>query len=104
VTRQRPRDVALNSIFTVGIYWIIWLAQTTKEMRARGADIPTMWIGVIPVFGYWWFWRYAQAVKLVTGGRIGTFAAFVCAAAGALGTDGVLQYFFNQIDEPVPTA
>jgi hypothetical protein len=48
-------------MFTLGIYPIYWLVSTKNEMNSLGADVPTVWILIIPFAGIYWLFKYSQA-------------------------------------------
>lgn len=88
--------VILLSLVTLGIYALVWLVKTKREMNQRGADIPTTWLAIVPVVGLWWAWRYGAGVERVTGGRLSQVMAFVVLVVlGVIGM-AIIQDGFNK--------
>ncbi|MBL8620307.1 MAG: DUF4234 domain-containing protein [Myxococcales bacterium] len=84
------------SIITFGIYAIVWMVSTKREMNQRGAAIPTAWLALVPVVGIWWTWRYCAGVEQVTGGKTSQVMAFVVLALlGVIGM-AIVQDAFNK--------
>lgn len=61
--------VVLLTIFTFGIYTIVWFVKTKGELNARGAQIPTAWLMIIPFVNVYWLWRYFEGAEQVTNGQ-----------------------------------
>jgi hypothetical protein len=92
-------SVILLSIVTLGIYAIVWLVKTKREMNQRGADIPTTWLAIVPVVGLWWTWRYCAGVERVTDGKLSQVMAFVVLVVlGVIGM-AIIQDGFNKAGE-----
>ena len=92
-------SVILLSIVTLGIYAIVWLVKTKREMNQRGADIPTTWLAIVPVVGLWWTWRYCGGVERVTDGKLSRVMAFVVLVVlGVIGM-AIIQDGFNKAGE-----
>ena len=68
------------SIITLGIYAIVWMVSTKNEMNQKGAGIPTAWLALVPIVGFWWTWRYCAGVEQVTDGKTSQVMAFVVLA------------------------
>jgi hypothetical protein len=68
--------VFLLPCITCGIYGLIWYVSTKEEMKARGAEIPTAWLLIVPFANIYWFWQYAMGVQKVTGGTTSAGADF----------------------------
>jgi len=65
--QRSPAVVILLTIVTLGIYALVWYVMTKEELNARGANIPTAWILIIPFIGGPLFiWKYASGVETVT--------------------------------------
>ncbi len=77
MTQRNPLVVLLLGLFTFGIYPLVWLVGTKGEMVAKGADIPTGWLLIIPILNLLWLWKWAQGVEKVTGGDMGGALAFI---------------------------
>jgi hypothetical protein len=59
-----PAAVALLSLFTLGIYGIVWKIVTARALRHKlGASIPPSWLVVVPLVNLYWLWRYAEAAE-----------------------------------------
>jgi len=58
-------------------------------MNARGAQIPTAWLLIIPFFNIWWYWKFSEGVEIVTNKGMGTAVAFL------------LMYFLGTIGEAI---
>jgi hypothetical protein len=89
--------VFLLTFVTFGIYGIYWHVKTKGEMNARGAEIPTAWLLIVPFVNIWWLWKYCEGVEHVTGGKLSTVTAFL--VLWLLGFIGMLiaQDAFNKV-------
>ena len=47
--KRNPIAVLLLPFITFGIYAIVWMVKTKGEMVAKGAEIPTAWLIIIPL-------------------------------------------------------
>jgi hypothetical protein len=84
------------SIITFGIYSLVWMVSTKNEMNERGAEIPTAWLGLVPIVGFWWMWKYCGGVEKVTGGKTSQVLAFILLAVlGVIGM-AIIQDGFNK--------
>ena len=92
-----PIMIVLLGIITLGIYAIAWYANTKGEMNAKGANIPTAWLLVIPIANLFWIWNFSQGVEMVTKKGMGAGTAFVLLFF--LGTIGmaIIQNNLNRI-------
>ena len=102
MTKRSVVAVVLLSIFTLGIYAVIWQVKTKNEMNACGAQIPTAWLlllGVIvfPVTLYW-MWKFAGGVELVTRGKQTQTVAFILMFLLGLIGVAIIQAELNKID------
>ncbi len=88
--------VVLLTIITLGIYWIVWLVMTTREMRKLGAKIPNCFLMVIPIVQYYWFWRYSEGVNKVTKGKWATGLVFLLFILLGIGGQILSQLAFNE--------
>lgn len=95
--------VVLLSIVTFGIYFIVWLVKTTREMRALGATIPNCFLMVIPIVSFYWFWRYSEGVEKVTKGKWATGLVFILFLFIGIGGQLLTQLAFNE-DSSTKTA
>lgn len=69
--------VLVLSIVTFGIYAILWFFWTTKELKARGADIPTAWLMFVPIANFYFYYKYFMGAEHVTGGAVNGILYFV---------------------------
>ena len=67
MTQKNPVVVLVLTFVTLGIYGIIWLARTRGEMVARGAQIPTTWLIIIPIVNLFYYWKWSKGVEHVAG-------------------------------------
>lgn len=97
MTHRDPISVVLLSIVTLGIYYLVWYVTTKDEMNAKGANIPTAWLLVIPIANYFWIWEFSKGVELVTNKGMGAGTAFLLLLF--LGTIGgaIIQSNLNKI-------
>ncbi len=83
--KRKAGIVLLLSIITLGIYGIVWLVKTTKELRANTETAPkpsTLWLFLIPVVNFVvpfiYFWKYSAAINELTGfSKGGLFALWI---------------------------
>jgi len=69
--------VFILSFITFGIYGIYWMVVTKNEMKARGADIPTAWLIIVPFVNIWWEWKFSVGVEKVTNRAMTAPIAFI---------------------------
>jgi len=94
---RNPFLVFLLPIITFGIYGIVWYVSTKREMNAKGAQIPTAWLLIIPIVNIYWLFKYAQGVEAVTKGDMSTGPAFVLLLLlGSIGM-AIMQSKFNSL-------
>lgn len=103
MTQRSPLSVFVLSIVTLGIYSIVWLVKTRREMVARGAKVPTAWLLLIPIVNLYWTWKWCEAVETVTSGKMSLAMAFILVVALnviGLGIFGMalVQRAFNQVN------
>jgi uncharacterized membrane protein YozB (DUF420 family) len=97
MTERNPIVVVLLTIVTIGIYGIVWLVTTKGEMNARGAQIPTAWLLIIPFVNIYWLWKYAQGVEEVTSkGMTAPIAFILLFLLGMIGA-AIIQVEFNKL-------
>lgn len=90
--------VVLLSLVTFGIYALVWLVKTKKEMIASGAtDIPTSWLLLVPLAHVYWMWKYAGGVEHVTGGKTSQATAFLLLVVLGIIGFAILQDSFNKV-------
>lgn len=82
---------------TFGIYAIVWHVSTKEEMNAKGAQIPTAWLLIIPFVNLYWSWIYAKGVEKVTNGASGAMGNFLLRLfLGPIGM-AITQSAFNKV-------
>jgi hypothetical protein len=92
----------LLTIVTFGIYYLYWLVSTTREMRAKGADIPNAILIIIPVINIWWMWEYSKGVEHVTNEKLSAILTFILMyAVGFIGIY-IVQDSFNGVAAAAP--
>jgi hypothetical protein len=77
MTKKSPGVELLLTIITLGIYGIFWLARTRGELVARGAQIPTTWLIIIPFVNLYYYWKYSAGGQQVTGGNLNGVLLFI---------------------------
>ncbi len=94
---RSPIAVLLLPIVTLGIYYLVWYVTTKNEMNAKGANIPSAWLIIIPIVGWFWMWEFSKGVEVVTNKGMGTGSAF--ALLFFLGTIGgaIVQSKLNKV-------
>ena len=94
---RSPIAVLLLPIITLGIYYLVWYVTTKNEMNAKGADIPTAWLMIIPIAGWFWIWHFSKGVEVVTNKGMGAGTAFLLLIF--LGTIGgaIVQSNLNKV-------
>ena len=97
MTHRDPISVLLLPIVTLGIYYLVWYVTTKNEMNAKGANIPTAWLMIIPIANFFWIWEFSKGVELVTNKGMGSGTAFVLLLF--LGTIGgaIVQSNLNKV-------
>ena len=65
LSRRSLIKVYVFGIITLGIYFIYWLVKTKNEMNSLGAEIPTVWLLIIPIANIYWLYRYAEGFSKV---------------------------------------
>lgn len=95
---RNPFIVILLSIVTLGIYSLVWLIKTKNEMNAKGAQIPTAWLIIVPFVNYYWLWKYSEGVEKVTNDQMSTVIAFLLLFFLEFIGMAIIQDKFNNID------
>ena len=98
MTKRSPIAVFFLSIFTLGIYIIIWRVKTKGEMNRLGSNIPSAWLIIIPFVNIWWLWEYAGGVEKVTNKAMTQVVAFILLVLLSAIGDAVIQDSFNKIN------
>jgi hypothetical protein len=97
MTKRSPLNVVLLTLITCGIYGIVWYVQTKEEMNRLGAAIPTAWLLIIPLVNFYWIWKYAEGVQLVTKGAQSAVTIFLLLLVCGIVGMPVTQSAFNSI-------
>jgi hypothetical protein len=97
MTQRNPAAVFILCFITFGIYGIVWYVKTKGEMNAKGADIPTAWLIIIPIVNLYWLWQWSQGVEKVTAGSSSAGLNFILMfLLGPIGA-AIIQNKFNQV-------
>ncbi len=95
--RRDPIMVFLFSVITLGIYSIFWAVATKDQMNAKGAQIPTAWLIIVPIVNFFWWWKFCEGVELVTNKGMGAAVAFLLILfLGAIGM-AIIQNELNKV-------
>ncbi len=97
--KRNPAAVLLLPLVTFGIYSIYWMVQTKKEMVARGAEIPTAWLIIVPIANYWFLYKYSMGVEKVTGGKLNGLLVFIGHAVIGFVMSAIVQDSFNNVSD-----
>ncbi len=96
--KRNPLAVFVLGLVTLSIYSIYWYVVTKEEMKARGADIPTALLLIVPFANIWWLWKYSQGVEQVTNTKLQAVLAFLLLwLLGQIG-QAIVQNYFNEIE------
>ena len=97
MTQRNPAAVFILCFITFGIYGIVWYVKTKGEMNAKGAEIPTAWLMIIPIVNWYWLWKWSQGAEKVTAGASSAGLNFILMfLLGPIGA-AILQSKFNQV-------
>jgi len=97
MTNRSPGITLLLVLVTFGIYGIVWYVQSKEEMVARGADIPTAWLFIVPLANFYWIWKWSEGVQHVTKGELSAANTFLLMVfCGIVGVP-VVQSAFNKV-------
>lgn len=64
--KRSPVMVAILPWITFSIYAYWWLVTTKNEMNAKGAEIPTAWMLIVPFLNLYWEWKFCEGGEKVT--------------------------------------
>ncbi len=67
MTPRNPITALLLTAVLPVAYAIYWLAQTGKELQAKGADVPPWWYLLVPILGIVHIWKVCQGGEQTTG-------------------------------------
>ena len=98
MTKRGPIAVFFLSIFTLGIYIIVWRVKTKGEMNRLGSNIPTAWLMIIPFVNIWWLWEYAGGVERTTNKAMSQVVAFILLLLLSAIGDAIIQDAFNKVN------
>lgn len=91
--------VLLLPFVTFGIYALVWLVKTKREMVREGADIPTSWLIIVPIVSIYWQWKWCGGVEHFTRGRMSQAVAFLLMFfLGMIGAAIIQDSFNKEID------
>ena len=94
---RNPFLVFFLPLITFGIYGLVWYVKTKREMNAKGAQIPTAWLIIIPIVNIYWLWKYSQGVEVVTNKDMSAAVAFILLfLLGSIGM-AIVQAKFNSL-------
>jgi hypothetical protein len=94
---RNPLAVFFLSLFTFGIYALVWHVKTKGELNRHGAKIPTSWLLIIPFANLYWIWKYAEGVEQVTGGKISAVMALLLLLLLSIVGIAILQDLYNDL-------
>lgn len=100
---RSPIAVFFLSLFTFGIYAIVWHVKTKGELNRLGAHIPTAWLIIVPFANLYWLWKYSEGVEQVTGGKISAVMALIMLLLLSIVGLAILQSMYNGL-EGIPAA
>ena len=101
---RSPLAVFFLSFITLGIYGIYWFVTPKGAMNARGSEIPTAWLLIIPFVSWWWLWKYSEGVDKATNGGLSSAVSFLLVFfLGGIGM-ALIQNEFNKVGAAVPSA
>lgn len=99
--QRSPLAVFLLAFPTLGIYSWYWAVKTKGELNRLGGSVPTAWIWLIPIVGgLYWYWKYSQAVELVTKGQMTAAVTMILFLFTGMIGQAVLQSTFNKVGTP----
>ena len=63
-------SMAILTIVTLGFYTLYWIVQTKNEIKDLGADIPSVWLLILPLGNIYFLYKYADGfVRYVKNGE-----------------------------------
>jgi len=95
--QRSPFLVFFLPLITFGIYGIVWYVKTKNEMNARGAQIPTAWLLIIPFANIYWIYKYSQGVEAATNKDMSTAVAFILLLLLNVIGMAIIQAKFNSV-------
>lgn len=101
---RSPLAVFFLPFITFGIYGIYWFVKTKGEMNAKGSEIPTAWLIIIPFVNWWWLWKYSEGVEKTTKEGMSAVISFILLfLLGSIGM-AIIQNEFNKLGAPATAA
>lgn len=97
MTNKSPFMVLLLSVVTCGIYQIVWLVKAKEEMVARGADIPSSWLLIVPIANLLYLYKWSMGVEHVTKGAMSGIVALLLQFALGPIACMLIQSKFNEV-------
>jgi TRAP-type uncharacterized transport system fused permease subunit len=72
----------LLMIFTLGLYWVYWFYQTSKEMKAVAQDAkasPVLWLVlmIVPFGSIYSFYKYSELYEKICTEKLNKWVLFV---------------------------
>ena len=96
--------VLILSLFTFGIYTLIWHVKTKNEMNASGADIPTAWLLIVPIANIYWIWKWCGGIEHISREKMTAPVAFLLHVLVPLIGMLILQDTMNKaVDRGLPS-
>ena len=99
MTKRSVLTVIILTFITCGLYLLYWFVKTKDEMVARGADVPTGWLLIIPIASIYWKWKWSQGVERVTHGRSSAAVTFVLVYLLNVIGMAIVQSMFNDLPQ-----
>ncbi len=89
--KRNVRSIFLFQFLTLGFYFVYWCWRSKNEVNSKlGSKMaPTVWWFLVPFGGYWWAWKYAEAVEKATKRRIKYSDVFLYYLLATLGLFGL---------------
>ena len=102
---RNPFVVLVLAFVTFGIYGLVWLVKTKGEMVAKGAEIPTSWLLIVPIANIWYLWKWSMGVEKVTSNGMSAAVAFLLIMLlGPIGAMVIQSKFNNEQQGSVQAA
>ena len=103
MTKRSVAAVIVLTLITFGIYGIVWMVKTKREMVTQGADIPTSWLMIVPIASIYYMWKWSGGVELVTKGKFSQVITFILIFVLGLIGFAIIQSELNKaIDQGMP--
>jgi hypothetical protein len=89
-------NMILLGLVTLGIYYIYWFFATRNEMVAKGAEIPTAWLVIIPFVNFYFLYKYAEAFAKYVDDKNSPITYFLLLALLPAIGQLILQHIINE--------